>query len=58
MKDYQSCAEPQHSKGETGGDDLRIAFNGQTLAEDSIANLENAWRNALPSHLDRTTTAD
>jgi phosphoribosylformylglycinamidine synthase len=39
--------------GEAGGEELSVACDGETLIEASVASLEEAWRNALPSHLDR-----
>ncbi len=39
--------------GEAGGDNLLITSNGQTLVEDSVATLENAWRGTLPMHLNQ-----
>ncbi len=41
--------------GETGGDELSIASDGSRLIETSVASLEEAWRNTLPSNLDRPT---
>ena len=39
--------------GEAGGEELSLACDGKPLIEASVASLEEAWRNALPSHLDR-----
>jgi phosphoribosylformylglycinamidine synthase subunit PurL len=39
--------------GETGGEELSVACNGESLIQASVASLEEAWRDALPSHLDR-----
>ncbi|MGH9939713.1 MAG: AIR synthase-related protein, partial [Blastocatellia bacterium] len=39
--------------GETGGEELSVACHGESLIETAIAPLEEAWRDALPSHLDR-----
>jgi phosphoribosylformylglycinamidine synthase II len=39
--------------GEVGGDQLRIACDGESLIEASIASLEHPWRDALPSYLDQ-----
>ncbi|HKQ75105.1 MAG TPA: phosphoribosylformylglycinamidine synthase subunit PurL [Blastocatellia bacterium] len=46
--------------GETGGSSLRFMRSGQPLLEADVAMLERAWRDALPSHLDRPAqmTAD
>ncbi|MCI0393179.1 MAG: AIR synthase-related protein, partial [Acidobacteria bacterium] len=39
--------------GEVGGDRLRITCDGEELIETSVASLEDSWRGALSSHLDR-----
>jgi hypothetical protein len=39
--------------GETGGSKLGFALSGHPLFETDVTMLEDAWRNALPSHLDR-----
>jgi phosphoribosylformylglycinamidine (FGAM) synthase-like enzyme len=39
--------------GETGGPNLSFKHSGKTLFQVEIATLEEDWRNALPSHLDR-----
>jgi phosphoribosylformylglycinamidine synthase subunit PurL len=39
--------------GETGGPSLGFAHSGKTLFEIEVVTLEEDWRNALPSHLDR-----
>jgi phosphoribosylformylglycinamidine synthase len=39
--------------GEAGGDQLNITCDGEMLIEASVASLEDLWRGALPSHLDR-----
>jgi phosphoribosylformylglycinamidine synthase subunit PurL len=39
--------------GEVGGDQLRIACDGERLIETSVASLGNLWRDALSSHLDQ-----
>jgi phosphoribosylformylglycinamidine synthase subunit PurL len=39
--------------GETGGEELSVACDGETLIKVSVASLEEAWRGALSSHLDR-----
>jgi phosphoribosylformylglycinamidine synthase II len=39
--------------GETGGSNLGFAHSGKALFEIEVATLEEDWRNALPSHLDR-----
>jgi phosphoribosylformylglycinamidine synthase subunit PurL len=39
--------------GEAGGEELSLAYDGKPLIEASIVSLEEAWSNALPSHLDR-----
>jgi phosphoribosylformylglycinamidine (FGAM) synthase-like enzyme len=39
--------------GETGGEELIVARDGEPLIEGSVASLEEAWRGALSSHLDR-----
>jgi phosphoribosylformylglycinamidine (FGAM) synthase-like enzyme len=39
--------------GEVGGDQLRIACDGERLIETSVASLGNLWRDALPAQLDR-----
>jgi len=39
--------------GETGGSNLSFMRSRQPLFEVEVAILEEAWRNALPSHLDR-----
>ncbi len=39
--------------GEAGGEELIVACDGEQLIEASVVSLEEAWRNALPSHLDR-----
>jgi phosphoribosylformylglycinamidine synthase len=39
--------------GETGGQRLSFTRFGQTLFETDVIMLEDAWRNSLPSHLDR-----
>jgi phosphoribosylformylglycinamidine synthase len=39
--------------GQTGGDRLSITCDGETLVEAPVATLEDAWRGALPRHLDR-----
>jgi phosphoribosylformylglycinamidine synthase len=43
--------------GGTGGDQLSIVCDGESLVEDSVATLESAWRNSLSSHLDRPMRA-
>ncbi|MBO0798923.1 MAG: phosphoribosylformylglycinamidine synthase II, partial [Blastocatellia bacterium] len=42
--------------GEVGGDQLRIACEGEKLIEASIASLENSWRNTLSSYLEQWKT--
>jgi len=37
--------------GETGGAELSVACDGESLIEITVASLEEIWRNALPSHL-------
>src|SRR5262249_36721206 len=39
--------------GEAGGDSLSVACDGKPLIEVAVSSLEQAWRNALSSHLDR-----
>jgi phosphoribosylformylglycinamidine synthase subunit PurL len=39
--------------GEAGGEELRVACDGESLIAASVASLEDAWRGALSSHLDR-----
>jgi phosphoribosylformylglycinamidine synthase subunit PurL len=39
--------------GETGGNELSVACDGELLIESAVASLEEARRDALPSHLDR-----
>ncbi|HEY7466054.1 MAG TPA: AIR synthase-related protein, partial [Dehalococcoidia bacterium] len=39
--------------GETGGEELIVARDGESLIAASVASLEEAWRGALSSHLDR-----
>jgi phosphoribosylformylglycinamidine synthase len=39
--------------GEIGGEELSIACDGQPLIEIDVASLEETWRDALSSHLDR-----
>jgi phosphoribosylformylglycinamidine synthase subunit PurL len=39
--------------GETGGSSLSFSQSGQQLFEVEVSILEEAWRNSLPSHLDR-----
>jgi len=39
--------------GETGGEELIVARDGEPLIAASVASLEEAWRGALSSHLDR-----
>src|SRR5262245_19008821 len=39
--------------GETGGEELSVACDGESLIQASVASLEEAWRGALSSHLDR-----
>jgi phosphoribosylformylglycinamidine synthase len=39
--------------GETGGSKLSFSQTGQPLFEAQVAILEEAWRDSLPSHLDR-----
>jgi phosphoribosylformylglycinamidine synthase len=39
--------------GEAGGEELSVACGGDSLIQASVASLEEAWRNALSSHLDR-----
>jgi phosphoribosylformylglycinamidine synthase len=39
--------------GETGGDELSVACDGEPLIGASVASLEEAWRDAISSHLDR-----
>jgi phosphoribosylformylglycinamidine synthase subunit PurL len=39
--------------GEAGGDELSVACDGQPLIKVAVATLEEAWRGALSSHLDR-----
>jgi phosphoribosylformylglycinamidine synthase len=41
--------------GAVGGEELRITCDGSTLIEATIASLEQAWRDSLPSNLDRPT---
>jgi len=41
--------------GEVGGCELSVACDGELLIEGAVASLEEAWRNALSSHLDRPT---
>ncbi len=43
--------------GETGGNQLSIVCDGESLVEDSVAALESAWRNSLSLHLDRLMRA-
>jgi len=43
--------------GETGGHQLSIVCDGESLVEDSVATLESSWRNSLSSHLDRPMRA-
>ncbi len=43
--------------GEVGGDQLSIACDGETLIEAPVASLEELWRRALSSHLDRPMQA-
>jgi len=43
--------------GEAGGEHLSVVCDGQSLIEDSVAALENAWRNSLSFHLDRPMQA-
>jgi phosphoribosylformylglycinamidine synthase len=39
--------------GEAGGNELSLACDGALLIETTVASLEEAWRNALSSYLDR-----
>jgi phosphoribosylformylglycinamidine synthase subunit PurL len=39
--------------GETGGGELSVACDGESLIAAPVASLEEAWRGALSSHLDR-----
>jgi phosphoribosylformylglycinamidine synthase len=39
--------------GEAGGEELSVACDSESLIEALVASLEEAWRGALPSHLDR-----
>jgi phosphoribosylformylglycinamidine synthase subunit PurL len=39
--------------GTVGGEQLTIACGGETVIEADVASLEEAWRGALSSHLDR-----
>src|SRR5262249_47876521 len=39
--------------GETGGDEFSVACDGEPLIGGSVASLEEAWRDAISSHLDR-----
>ena len=39
--------------GEVGGSDLQIMIEGETVISRSISELEAAWRDSLPTHLDR-----
>jgi phosphoribosylformylglycinamidine synthase len=39
--------------GEVGGKNLSVVCDGASLIETAIAPLDEAWRDALPSHLDR-----
>jgi phosphoribosylformylglycinamidine synthase subunit PurL len=39
--------------GEAGGDKLSVACAGEPLIEVAVASMEEAWRGALSSHLDR-----
>jgi phosphoribosylformylglycinamidine synthase len=39
--------------GETGGQRLSFMGSGKTLFEVEVSKMEEEWRNALPSHLDR-----
>jgi phosphoribosylformylglycinamidine synthase subunit PurL len=39
--------------GEVGGNELSVACDGEPLIEGAVASLEEAWRGALSSHLDR-----
>jgi phosphoribosylformylglycinamidine synthase len=41
--------------GEVGGNELSVAFDGESLIKAAVASLEEAWRGALSSHLDRLT---
>jgi phosphoribosylformylglycinamidine synthase len=41
--------------GAVGGEEVRITCDGSTLIEATIASLEQAWRDSLPSNLDRPT---
>jgi phosphoribosylformylglycinamidine synthase len=42
--------------GEVGGTALRIAVNGAPLIEREVSELQAAWRDALPAHLDQPRT--
>jgi hypothetical protein len=37
--------------GEVGGDQLSVRINGEQAIDSSVAELEDAWRNALPKKL-------
>jgi phosphoribosylformylglycinamidine synthase len=39
--------------GEAGGDELSVACDGEPLIDAAVASLEETWRGALSSHLDR-----
>jgi phosphoribosylformylglycinamidine synthase len=39
--------------GEVGGEELNVVCDGAPLIETAVATIEKAWRDALPSHLDR-----
>jgi phosphoribosylformylglycinamidine synthase len=39
--------------GEAGGNELSVACDGKPLIEATVSSLEEAWRDALSSHLDR-----
>jgi hypothetical protein len=39
--------------GEVGGAELSVASDGKQLINTAVASLEEAWRGALSSHLDR-----
>jgi phosphoribosylformylglycinamidine synthase len=39
--------------GEVGGEELSVACDGESLTQASVSSMEEAWRGALPSHLDR-----
>src|SRR5262249_4760508 len=41
--------------GEAGGNELSVSYDGKPLIEATVSSLEEAWRDALSSHLDRST---